>query len=121
MEYLLILLKAIIFFGIINVWFLRFSRSTAYRGGEAKSMKEEFAVYGLGETFMYLIGALKVVSALLIFLSIWYPGLLLYGAAVMTILMIGAIFMHIKVKDPLKKSIPAALMLLMSAILLLSV
>jgi hypothetical protein len=121
MEYLYITLKAIIFLGIINVWLLRFSKSTSWRGGEAKSMKEEFAVYGLSENIMYLVGVLKVLSASLILISIWYPSLLIYGAGVMTILMIGAIFMHVKVKDPLQKSLPAALMLLMSIILLISV
>jgi hypothetical protein len=121
MEYVYIILKTIIFLGIINVWFLRFSKSTAWRGGEAKSMKEEFSVYSLSENFLYLVGALKVVSAFAIFISIWYPSLLLYGAGVMTILMIGAISMHIKVKDPIQKSIPAAAMLLMSAVLLINV
>jgi FtsH-binding integral membrane protein len=121
MEYLYIALKAIIFLGIINVWLFRFSKSTSWRGGQAKSMKEEFAVYGLSENFMYLVGALKVLSASLILISIWYPSLLLYGAGVMTILMIGAIVMHVKVKDPLQKSLPAALMLLMSVILLISI
>ena len=83
-------------------------------------MKEEFAVYGLSENFMFLIGALKVISALVIFISIWNPSLLLYGAGTMAILMIGAIIMHVKVKDSLQKSLPAALMLLMSVVLIMN-
>jgi hypothetical protein len=118
MDYLLIILKVIIFLGILNVWFLRFNKSTPYRGGESKSMKEEFAAYGLSESLMYAVGGVKVLSALVIFISISYPSWTVYGAGVMTVLMIGALFMHVKVGDPLMKSIPAFLMLLFSFILL---
>jgi hypothetical protein len=43
------------------------------------------------------------------------------AAGVVSLLMVGALVMHMKVGDPLKRSIPAGLMLIMSgAILLLS-
>ena len=45
---------------ILNVWFNRFDKDTGYRGGGAKNMKEEFGVYGLSETQMYAVGAMKV-------------------------------------------------------------
>ena len=48
---------------ILNVWTLRFNKDTGYRGGEAKNMKEEFAVYGLPEPAMYAVGATKVALA----------------------------------------------------------
>jgi len=81
-------------------------------------MKEEFAAYGLSESLMYAVGGVKVLSALVIFISISYPSWTVYGAGVMTVLMIGALSMHVKVGDPLMKSIPAFLMLLFSFILL---
>ena len=37
----------------------------------------------------------------------------------MTLLMVGAIVMHIKVSDPLKRSLPAAMMLGLSLVVLL--
>jgi uncharacterized membrane protein YphA (DoxX/SURF4 family) len=102
------------------VWLIRSNWSTAYRGGDAKTLKEEFAVYGLPGWFCTLVGFLKVTSALALLLGIWFPQLILPAAAMITALMIGAVSMHAKVKDPIGKTLPAAAMLLMSAILCVS-
>ncbi len=77
-------------------------------------MKEEFRVYGLSETTMYMIGFLKVLSAIGLILSIWFPALAIPAAAAMGFLMAGAIWMHLKVGDPIKKSLPAFIFLLLS-------
>ena len=77
-------------------------------------MKEEFAAYGLPEWFYYLIGASKVGSAFALIYGIWNPTVALFAAINVSLLMVGALAMHIKVKDPIKKSIPAILMLVMS-------
>lgn len=114
MYYVIIAAKIIIFISIINVWFFRFNKKTPYRGGEASSMKAEFASYGLSETMVYIVGALKVLSALCILLSIWVPQLAIPAASVMAILMIGAIIMHLKIKDSLMKSLPAFIFLVLS-------
>lgn len=118
MNYILIGAKVIIFISIINVWFFRFNKKTLFRGGDASSMKAEFAAYGLSETMMYLVGALKVLSALGLLLSIWAPQLAIPAAAIMAILMLGAIFMHFKINDPLSKSLPAFIFLLLSLLIL---
>jgi len=120
MEYLIIAAKAIIFISIINVWFFRFNMSTEWRGGDAKSMKEEFKTYGLPETMMYAVGGLKVLSALLLMVSIWVPSLALPAAGTMAVLMLGAIAMHIKVSDPLKSSLPAFIFLTLSLFIIAS-
>ena len=91
MDFIVILAKVIIFVAIINVWFFRYNKKTKYRGGDASSMKEEFAAYGLSESTMYIIGGLKVLSALGLIVSIWVPMLTLPSASLMAILMIGAI------------------------------
>lgn len=114
MDYISILAKVIIFISIINVWFFRFNKKTMYRGGDASSMKEEFAAYGLSESTMYFIGTLKVLSALGLIVSIWAPMLTLPSAGLMAILMVGAILMHVKIKDSLKQSMPAVIFLLLS-------
>lgn len=119
MELLSTLAKVIIFLGIINVWFIRFNKKTAYRGGEAGSMKEEFKTYGLSEGMMYAVGFLKVTLAVLLLASIWFPALALYAATGMALLMVGAIGMHIKVKDSLSRSLPATGMLLLSVLIIL--
>ena len=118
MEYVLIGIKVFIFLSIINVWFFRFNKATTWRGGTAKSMKEEFEVYGLSESMMYLVGGLKVLSAILLLVSIWVPSLALPAAGTMAILMAGAISMHVKVQDPLKHSFPAFSFLVLSAIII---
>ena len=114
MDFVVIFAKVIIFVAIINVWFFRFNKKTIYRGGNASSMKEEFAAYGLSESTMYIIGALKVLSALGLIVSIWVPMLTLPSAGLMAILMVGAILMHVKIKDSPKQSMPAAIFLLLS-------
>ena len=49
---------------VLNVWLFRFGKATIYRGGDATNMIEEFAVYGLNETMVYLVGGLKILAAI---------------------------------------------------------
>ena len=99
--------------GLLNVWLLRFNRRTAYRGGEAASMPEEFAAYGLPAWFAYVIGTLKVGAALALIAGIWFPAVVLPAAALICVLMLGALAMHARIGDPLRKSLPALGMLLL--------
>lgn len=114
MEYLDQLLKVIIALGIFNVWFLRYNKSTAWRGAQASSMQDEFKAYGLSTSLVPVVGGLKVLAAIGLVASYWFPVIEFYAAATMIVLMLGAIGMHIKISDPLKKSLPAFLMLVMS-------
>lgn len=113
METLQIILQVVIALGIFNVWFLRFNQKSAWRGGDATTMKEEFAAYGLPKEFMYLIGFLKVTFAILLLVGIAVPSLVAPAAIGIAILMSGAVAMHLKIGDPPKRSVPSALMLLM--------
>jgi uncharacterized membrane protein YphA (DoxX/SURF4 family) len=114
------LIQIFVSLGILNVWLLRSNKSTAYRGSDSKSLKEEFAAYGLPEWMFYFVGTLKVSAAIAILLGFLYPLLITLGAAVISVLMLGALAMHLKVKDPAIKSLPATLMLLMSLWLVLA-
>jgi hypothetical protein len=100
--------------GLLNVWLLRFSKATAYRGGSAKTMREEFAVYGLPEAMLYVVGGLKLLVAVLMIVGFWLPVVVAPAAAVVSILMIGAILMHLKVKDPVIRFVPALGVFLLS-------
>lgn len=117
MDTLILIFKIIIALGIINVWLFRFNKKTGWRGGGAANMNEEFAKYGLPSWSVPVIGFLKLGFASLLIISIYQNGYQLaeIGAIGMGILMIGAIGMHIKVQDELKRSLPAFLMLVMSA------
>lgn len=108
------ILQVLIALGIFNVWLVRSNKQTKYRGGSASNMKEEFEVYGLPEWFMHVVGFLKITSALLLIVGIFMPFIVPYIALLMAGLMVGAISMHIKVKDPFVKAIPAILMFVMS-------
>ena len=111
MRTFMVILQIAAAVGLLNVWLLRFNRRTAYRGGDATTMPEEFAAYGLPVWFTYAIGALKVGSALALIAGIWFPALVLPAAALICMLMLGALAMHAKVHDPLTKFLPALGML----------
>lgn len=106
-------LQVIVALGLLNVWVLRSSRNTPYRGGDAKTLKEEFAAYGFPAWFCYLVGALKIGAAFALLAAIWLQSLLLPAAALVAVLMAGAVAMHLRVRDPLVKSAPALAMLLL--------
>ena len=114
MDLLRIALQVVVGLGILNVWLIRANRVTGYRGGDAKSLKEEFATYGLPPWFFYLIGTLKILCAIALLAGIWFPSLATLGGAGLAALMAGAFSMHLKVKDPFRKAIPSLVMLAMS-------
>ena len=120
MEILTTIIQIVVPAGILNVWLLRGSKSTAYRGGQARTLKEEFQTYGLPEAAFYIVGFLKIGAALAIWAGFLFPPLLPLGSAVLALLMAGAISMHVKVGDPAKKFIPATVMLLLSLWLFLA-
>ncbi|MEO1060892.1 MAG: DoxX family protein [Actinomycetota bacterium] len=92
---------------IINVWTLRFDKDTGYRGGGATNMKEEFEVYGFTESQMYAVGAVKVGLAGTMLAGHAEPRLVRPASAGLAMLMAGAIAMHIKAGDPVKRYLPA--------------
>jgi uncharacterized membrane protein YphA (DoxX/SURF4 family) len=114
MEWAAKLIQIVVALGIANVWLLRSGKSTGWRGGTATNMKEEFEVYGLPGWFMGLIGTLKLLLAASLIVGVWLPVLTRPAAGALAALMLGAVVMHFKVKDPLKKSLPAFTMLLLS-------
>tara|TARA_B110000003_G_C16561286_1_gene500516 strand:+ start:583 stop:948 length:366 start_codon:yes stop_codon:yes gene_type:complete len=118
MALLTILINLIIALTLLNVWLIRFNKKTMFRGGDSNSMKEEFTVYGLPLWFMYFIGFLKIILAVLLILGIWFYQLNFYSYIILSILMIGAIIMHFKVKDPIIKTVPAISVLTLLLVLL---
>jgi len=118
METLAQICQIIVGCGLLNVWLLRFNKATAYRGGTASNMLQEFAAYGLPAWSCYLVGFLKVASAFALLAGLVYPALVLPAAAIIALLMAGALAMHLKVGDAPKKSLPALTVLALSAIII---
>ncbi len=105
------IINIIISLSILNVWLVRLNKKTNWRGGSSITLKEEFNNYGLPIWSFYIIGFLKINLAILLLLGIWFDQLNLLSSIIMSILMIGSIIMHLKIKDPIRKSIPAVCIL----------
>lgn len=114
------ILQVLIAVGLLNVWIVRSGHATKYRGGKARNMKEEFAVYGLPKWFMYVIGFLKVVIAIVTLMSAFVPSFMyplgIGALMLLVLLMLGALSMHLKIHDRLVKMLPALTMLSMAVI-----
>ena len=107
MTSVILVSKIVIGLALLNVWLLRTGRPTAWRGGDAQNMREEFSVYGLPVWLMGVVGFCKVSLAILLLLSIWLPVFTRPAAIGIAVLMLGAVSMHLKVRDPIKKALPA--------------
>jgi hypothetical protein len=118
MKIVSLIIQIVVALGLLNVWLLRFNRPTPYRAGNARSMAEEFAAYGLPKWLLWIVGAVKVSCAVCLVAGIWIPVLVAPAAVAITVLMVGAIAMHLKVNDPLIKAVPASTVLALVAIIL---
>jgi hypothetical protein len=117
MQTIVMVFQVVVALGLLNVWLLRFNQSTAYRGGSARSMPEEFATYGLPPWLTYIVGALKIGAAIALIAGLWLPAFVFPAALLVSLLMLGALAMHLKVNDPLKKSVPALLVLVLCLVI----
>lgn len=111
------ILQAIVGLGLLNVWLIRPRSATAFRGGDAKNLKEEFATYGLPSAVFYIVGGLKILAGVLLLVGFAYEPVVVPAAAVVAVLMAGAFAMHMKVGDPASKYVPATLMLIMCIVI----
>lgn len=101
---------------ILNVWFNRFNKDTGYRGGNATNMREEFEEYGFPPAAMYAVGATKVGLAITLLVGLVVPKVVRPAAIGLALFMLGAIGMHIKVGDPIKRATPAMTVFTLSSI-----
>jgi hypothetical protein len=119
--YIISILQVLLAGGLINVWLVRFHKPTKYRGKGAGNMKDEFSAYGLPAWSMYVVGAAKLLIAKALILGFWFPFLVCPAVGLLVVLMLGAISMHIKVRDPFVRAVPALLMLAMALTIVLLV
>jgi hypothetical protein len=113
------LLQVIVAAVLLNVWLLRAGKDTPYRGGASHTMREEFAAYGLPRWSMYVIGAMKLTAAGLLIIGLWVPVVVVPTALVVGTLMLGAVAMHLRLHDSMKKTAPAFTMLVLATSLCL--
>ena len=116
--YITYFLQILIALTLINVWLIHFSKPTKYRGKGAENMLNEFKAYGLPAWFMYLVGVSKLIIASCLIVGVWLPVFVFPATVLLAVLMIGAIAMHLKVKDSFKRTAPATVLLVITFILM---
>jgi hypothetical protein len=106
---LLILLVGVV---VLSAWTYRLDSPSVFRGGEANSMLEEFAVYGLNKTTMTLVGIAKVLLSIVLLIGLKFRKLVTPAALGIALFMIAAVYFHLSVGDALLPTLPSALMLI---------
>lgn len=117
-QQLVSLFQVVIGLSVMRVWTINFNKSTPWRGGGARNMKEEFTAYGLPMWMVYFVGVLKVIFSIGLIAGLWIPELISFSASGIAIFMFFAILMHVKIKDPIKKSIPALTFMVLSLLII---
>ncbi len=118
-DQLIYIFQVVIALSVIRVWTMNFNKPSRWRGGGARNMKEEFMVYGLPSWVMYSVGTLKVTFSVGLLAGLWIPELVKFSASGIAIMMFFAIIMHVKIKDPLIRSIPAITFMVLSILIVL--
>ena len=103
---------------LLSVWTWRFNRPTLFRTKQAKNMREEFKVYGLSKTTMYLVGFFKICISICFLTGHWVPFLIRPAAVLLAGLMSMAVIYHLKTqRNKLFKALPAYLVLFFASYL----
>tara|TARA_B110000459_G_C16122610_1_gene278741 strand:- start:103 stop:447 length:345 start_codon:yes stop_codon:yes gene_type:complete len=102
MENISILAQLIVAASIIIVWVFRYDNIVL-----------EFKQYGISDLVRNAVGASKIALAATLALGVAYDVPVVAASLCMAVLMICAQACHVKVKNPLKKYVPSALLLLL--------
>ena len=83
----------------------------------SKKMKDEFSRWGV-QKYRILISFIQLSSGLSLLLSFFYPFLVIYCSSIFFTMMLGAIFVRIRIKDSFVDTLPALLYFFLNAIIL---
>jgi len=100
-------LQIIVALTILNVWIFRATKETPFRGASARNLREEFQEYGLNKQIFFITSILKPLLALMLLIAIFVPHLTKPSALALAFFMLGALYMHFRVRDELTKYLPA--------------
>ena len=118
-QSLILVAQLIVSLSVLKVWLINHRQPTMWRGGDSKTMKDEFSAYGLPDWMMYTVGGLKVAFSIGLIAGIWIPEIIQFSALGIAFFMFFAIMMHLKVKDPIIKSLPATTFFVLSVLIVL--
>ena len=121
MNEIAILLQVFVALVIFNVWTFRAEKPTKYRGGTARTLREEFIEFGLSKRVFLLTSLIKPMLAVALIVAIFFPFMTIPTALLMAFFMAAALLMHYRVKDKLVKFIaPGTLFACCIAIVIVS-
>jgi len=105
------MLQLVIGLSIMTIWIFRTTVASSYRVGDAQTLSEEFTEAGFTEGVYQVMRILKPIFAFLLVIGIVYEPFFIPCMSFTTLAMIGAVYAHVKVKDNIKKMIPAITLL----------
>lgn len=79
----------------------------------SKRMNAEFARYGLAR-LQWLIGCLQILGSVGLLLGLFYPPLKVFTSAGLTLMMLLAVLVRIKIKDSVFATLPALFFFLLN-------
>ena len=100
-------IQIIVALSILNVWFVRASRQTPFRGASARNLQEEFEKYGLSKQMFLVTSVIKPLLAVSLLIAIFVPYITKPASLALAFFMLGALYMHFRVRDELTKYLPA--------------
>ena len=106
MHALMIFLQIFVAASIFFVWGVRYANIIA-----------EFKQYQLPDWLRDLVGILKVTFAICLLAGIGRPRGAIVGGAGIALLMLAALFTHLRVKNPPFKMLPSATLLVLSLVI----
>ena len=98
------ILKIIVLASVLFVWIVRYDNIVV-----------EFKEYGLPDWLRDFVGILKI--SFVIMLQSSNDFIILVGAIGITFLMLAAIFTHLRIKNPFRKIVPSASLMILSLII----
>ena len=107
MNEVAILLQVFVALVVFNVWTFRAEKPTKYRGGSARTLREEFMEFGLSKKIFMYTSLAKPMLAVALIVAIFFPIMTIPTALAMAFFMAAALVMHYRIKDKLIKFIPA--------------
>ncbi len=121
MNELAILLQVFVALVIFNVWTFRSEKQTKYRGGSARTLREEFIEFGLSDRIYMITSLSKPMLAVALIVAIFFPFMTIPTALAMSFFMAAALLMHYRVRDELIKFVaPGIIFLCCVAIVVVS-
>ncbi|GLY08832.1 DoxX family protein [Pseudobacillus badius] len=94
---------------MLGIGFLLFG----YQKFTSEAMKKGFEYFGYSDHFRIFTGLFEILSAVVLIAGIWLPPLAIAGGLMIAATMAGAVFTHLKMKDPVKNmALPLVLLVL---------